>query len=184
MRKTLQIIYYVLCALSLLLFAGCLFNFPAFISLTVKALLGILCSLGNIALLFVISNIREEKPVMKHAAPSSLEEADLPPVNNLSLNEGRKMKHAVIKEEEDQKEQNDLNLNEDSWFSKTKLSKIDFSRFLSIPLVKKFIELFIEEKDDEDQPEEATEVEIEDGEEIYRDAEETVEEFTDHTEEQ
>ncbi|MBQ4254317.1 MAG: hypothetical protein II712_05740, partial [Erysipelotrichaceae bacterium] len=95
MRSILQIIYYILSALSVILFGCCVFSFPPQISKTVLSLLGIICALGNLVLLVVISTIKEKPAEMKHAARDQI------PVERTAETV---MKHAANSAEEKQEE--------------------------------------------------------------------------------
>ncbi len=123
MRSILQIIYYILSALSVILFGCCVFSFPPQISRTVLSLLGIICALGNLILLVVISTIKEKPAEMKHAARDQI------PVERTAETV---MKHAAksVKETEQQEPQEE--------FQEIKLGKI-----LENPFVSSFMKRFV-----------------------------------------
>lgn len=122
MRMILQIIYYLLCLLSVMLFGCTLFSFPASVKPAYLSIAGLICCLGNLIMLVVISSYKEEKPanakpVMKHARETEEEITE----TEIELSE---LKHA-------------RNVNDDSDKS-----------FLNIPAVRWFLQTFIEERED------------------------------------
>ncbi|MBR0137622.1 MAG: hypothetical protein IJM15_04365 [Erysipelotrichaceae bacterium] len=127
MRSLLQIIYYILCAVSVLLFGCSIFSFPPQVSKTLLALLGIITTIGNLVILVVISLYKEKRAVMKHAA------ADQQPVERAAETV---MKHAYIesREEESDEEQQE------------EFQEVETPKLLEIPLVAAFMKRFVYER--------------------------------------